>query len=92
MTIGEITINLMKDWVITGKTIEETIETDKIIEGMTPNRGIEIGVRVETDQEITVVTILEVEIEMEMDRDNKELEHYQVTETGQDPGQGPTQE
>ena len=27
-----------------------------------------------------------------MDRDNKKLEHYQMTETGQDPGLGPTAE
>ena len=70
MTIGETTIGLMKDEVITGKTIggtvtDKTIETDKIIEGMAPNRGRRIGVRVETDQETIVVTILEVEIEIE---------------------------
>ena len=41
VTIGETTIGLMKDELIKGKTIGETvtdrtIETDKIIEGMTP--------------------------------------------------------
>ena len=59
---------------------------------MTCDRGIEIEVRVETDQEITVMTILGVETEIETDRDNKELEHYQMTETGLDLGLGPTQE
>ena len=82
-TIGE---------TVMGKTIEETIGTDKIIEGMTPGRGTGIEVRVERDQDIIVVTILEVEIEIEMDRYNRELEHYQMTETGQDLGLGPTQE
>ena len=57
---------------------------------MTPDRGIGIGVRVEIDQEIIVVTILGVETEIEMDRYNKELEPYQMTET--DLGLGPTQE
>ena len=59
---------------------------------MTPSRGVEIGVRAERDQEITVVTILEVEIDTETDRDNKGLEHYQMTEIDQDLSLGPTQE
>ena len=42
VTVGETTTGLMKDKLITGKTIE----TDNIIKGMTPNRGIGIGVRV----------------------------------------------
>ena len=93
VTIGEITISLMIDRSITDKTIGETIinktiegttEIDKIIEEMTPNRGIGIEVRVERDQEITIVTILE------MDICNKEPEHYQMTETGQSLGLGPT--
>ena len=101
MMIEEITISLMTDRAITGKTIgetiidktiEETIEIDKIIEEMTPNRGMGTGARVERDQEITVVTILEVEMEIEMDRDNKELGHHQMTEIGQDLGLCPTQE
>ena len=95
MTVGETTISLMKDELITGKTrgetvTKKTIETDKIIEGMTPNRGIGIGMRVETDQETIVVTILEVEIEIKMDRYNKELKPYLMTKT--DLGLGPTQE
>ena len=59
---------------------------------MSPNRGIGIGVRVERNQEITVVIILEVQIEIETDRYNKEPEHCQMTETGQDLGLGQTQE
>ena len=95
MTIGEITIGLTKDGVIMGKTIGETvtdktIETDKIIEKMTPNRGTGMGVRVDTDQEIIVVIILEVEIEIELAKYSKELEHYQMT--GQDLGLVPTQD
>ena len=81
MTIEEIIIGLMRDRTITDKTIGETIidkriegitKIDKIIEEMTPNRGIGIGVRVEKDQEITIVTILEVEIEVETDKYKKE--------------------
>ena len=95
MTIGEITIGLMKDGIPVGKTIGQTItdmtiETDKIIEEMTPNRGIGIGVRVEIDQEIIVATILGVEIEIEIDGCNKEPELCQMTET--DLGLGLTQE
>ena len=101
MTIEEITINLMTNRaiidktigeIITDKTIEGTTEVDKIIEERTPKRGIGIGVRVEKDKEITVVTIIKVEIEVEMDIYNKEPEHYQMTEMGQDLGPGPTLE
>ena len=38
MTIGETTTALMKDKSVTGKTIE----TDKVIERMTPEKGTEI--------------------------------------------------
>ena len=48
--------------------------------------------REEKDKEITVVTILEVGIEVETDIYNKEQEHYQMTEMGQDLGLGPTLE
>ena len=41
--------------------------------------------RVEKDKEVTV---LEVEIEVDMNIYNKEPEHYQMTETGQDIGLG----
>ena len=57
----------MKDEIITGKTIggekatDKTIETDKIIEEMTPDKDTGIGVRVEIDQAIIVVTILEID-------------------------------
>ena len=53
---------------------------------MTPNRGIEIEVRLERVQEITKMTILEVEIRVETDRCDKEQGHYQMTETGQGLG------
>ena len=73
-TIGE---------TIIGKTIEATTEIGKIMEEMTPNRGIEIEVRVERVQEITKMTILEVELGVETDKYNKEPKHYQMIETGQ---------
>ena len=41
---------------IIDRTIEGTTKIDKIMEQMTPNRGIGIGVRVEKDQEITIVS------------------------------------
>ena len=77
VTIGETTTALMKDVAITDKAIGQTvtgkiIETDKVIEGMTPDNSIVIRVRVETDQETIVLTILEVEIETEVDKYNKE--------------------
>ena len=80
VTIEEVTINLMINRALTDKTIREIItsktiegitEVDKIIEEMTPNRGIGIGVRIEKDKAITVVTILEVEIEVDMDIYNR---------------------
>ena len=86
MTLVETTIGLMKDRIITGKTIEEivtdkTIETNKTIEKMISDRGIGTEVRVGIDQETIVVTILGIEIETEMDGCNKEPELYQMTET-----------
>ena len=95
MMIGEIAIGLMKDGPIIDKTIGEkildkTIKVDKIIEEMTPDKDTWIGVRVEIDQEIIVVTVLEVETEIEMDRCNKEPELCQMTE--KDLNLGPIQE
>ena len=42
------------------RTIVETIEIDQILEQMTPNRYTRIGVRVEKDKGVIVITILEV--------------------------------
>ena len=76
MIIEEITTSLMIDKTITDKTTRETIigkkiewtkEIGKIMEEMNPNTGIEIDVRVDRDQEITIVTILEVEMGVETD-------------------------
>ena len=101
VTVEEITIALMIEKTITdktigktiiGKTIERTTEIDKIMEEMTPNRGIGIEVRVESNQEITIVTFLEVEIGVETDKFNKEPEHHQMIETGQGLGLDPTLE
>ena len=62
----------------------------KIIEAMTPHRDTGIGVRVETDQGMIVLTILEVETGIEMDGFNKELDLCPMTE--KDLGQHPIQE
>ena len=91
VTVGKIAIGLMKDGLIIGKTIGEkisgkTTETDKIIEGMTPDKDTWIGVRVEIDQEIIVATILEAVTGTEMDACNKELELCQMTEKVPGPG------
>ena len=59
---------------------------------MTPNKDIELEVRVERVQEITKMTILEVEIEVETNNYNKELEHYQIIEIDQGLGQDLTPE
>ena len=76
MTIEETTTGLMIGKTITGKTIEGTIEIGNIMEEMTPNKGIEIEVRV--GKEIIIVTIQETEVGIgtETDKCDKELEHY----------------
>ena len=69
----------MKGETFIDKTIEGTIlEIDKIMAEMTLNRDIEIEVRVEKVQEITIVTIQEIEVEIEVETDtcDQDLEHY----------------
>ena len=76
VTIEEIITSLMID-----KTIKEKIlEIDKIMAEMTPNRDIEIEVRVGRVQEITLVTIqaIDVEIGVKTDKCDQELEHYLI--------------
>ena len=74
----------MKDDLIIDKTVggerdtDKTIETDKISEEITPDRDIEIGVRVGIDQRHIVAK--EVETEIEMNRCNKDPEFCQITE------------
>ena len=93
-TIRETTTSLMKDDLTLDKTVggetatDETIETGKIIEEMTPDRDIEIEVRVGIDQ--GHIMAIEVEREIEMDRCNKDPEFCQMT--GKDLGPGPIQE
>ena len=92
-TIGETTTGLMKDELLIDKTVEETatdktIETGNIIEERTPDRDIEIGVRVGIDQGHVVV--IEVDTEIKMDGCNKDPELCQMT--GKDLGPGPIQE
>ena len=48
---------------------------------MTPNKDIDV--KVERVSGITKMAILEVEIGVEIDKYNKELECYQMIETGQ---------
>ena len=52
------------------------------MEETTPNRGVEIEVRVGRVQEITLVTIQEIEVEIgvETDKCDQELEHYPMKE------------
>ena len=43
------------------RATDKTIEIDKMIEEMTPDKDTEIGVKVGIDQELIVMTVLEVE-------------------------------
>ena len=92
MTIGETTTSSMIDEIIIDETVggeiatDKTIEIDKIIEEMTPDKDTGIGMEVGIDQEITVETVLEVEIEIETDGCNKEPELCQITEKYLGPG------
>ena len=69
-------------------TTDKTIELDKIIEIMTLDRDIEIGVIVEIGVETTAMTEIEAEteVEIEMDRHKIGPEPCQMTEENQDPG------
>ena len=67
MTIEEISTSLMIGETITDKAIEGTIEISKIMEEMTPNKGIEIEVRV--GKEITIMTIQETEVGIGIETD-----------------------
>ena len=64
---------------------DRTIEVDKIIEEMTPDKEIETGVKVGIEPEIIAMIVLEVEIEREteMDRCNLDPELCQMTEEDQ---------
>ena len=87
----EITTSPIKDIIITDKTIgegiatERTVEIDKIIEEMTPDKDTETGMKVGTDQEIIAMIGLEAEteIDIEMDGCNLDPEHCQMTEEDQ---------
>ena len=87
-------ISLMTDVVITDPTTgieastDKTIELDKIIEIMTLDRNIEIGVKVEIGLGTIVMTETgaETEVETEMERHRIGPEPCQMTEENQDPG------
>ena len=59
-------------------------------EQITPDKDIEIGVKVGIGQEIMVMTALEVETEIQTDGCNQDPELCQMTE--EDLGPGPIQE
>ena len=87
-------ISLMTDMVITDliigieATTDKKTELDKIIEIMTLDRDIEIGVKVEIVLKTIVMTEIEAEteVETEMDRHKIGPEPCQMTEGNQDPG------
>ena len=86
LMMGTITADM-----ITGveATIGKTVETDKIIEGMTQDRDMEIGVKVGIGPEIIVVTEpgagIEVETEMEKHKIDTELCQMIQEDQGLDP-------
>ena len=69
-------------------TTDKTIKVDKIIEVMTLDRDIEIGVKIGIGPETIVMTEAEVEteVETEMGRHKTGSELCQMTEEDQDPG------
>ena len=87
-------ISLMIDIVITNPiigieaTTDKTIELDKIIEIMTLDRDIEIGVKVEIGLETILMTEIEAEteVQIEMDRHKIGPEPCQMIEENQDLG------
>ena len=91
VTIEEITTIPMRDIITIDRTIggematDKTIEIDKIIGEMTPEK--ETGAKVGIDQEIIVMTAPEVETgtETEMDRCNLDPELCLMTEEDQGP-------
>ena len=87
--IGLVTGMVITDPIIgIEATTDKTIELDKIIEIMTLDRDIEIGVKVEIGLETIVMTEIEAETEVgiEMDRHKIGPEPCQMTEENQDPG------
>ena len=86
--IDEITIKLMKDIITEGEKITgKTVETDKTLEVMTPDRDMEIDVRVGIDLEIIAVIEPEVwiEVKTEMGKFKTDPGLCQMTEEDHDP-------
>ena len=94
----DIPIGLMKDTITTDQTTEgettigKTMETDKIIEVMTLDRDMEIGVKVERDPEIILVTEPEVGIEVETEEGKCKMNPELCQMTEEDQGLGLTLE
>ena len=92
MMTEDLTIGLMKDAITTDQTTEgettigKAVETDKIIEVMTLDKDMEIGVKVGIDPEIIVVTEPEVGIEVETEKCKIDQELCQMTEKDQGLG------
>ena len=81
------------DKIIGGEiVIDRTIEIDKIIEEITPDKDIETEVKVGIDQETIVMTVLEVEIEIETEMDGCNLHPKLCQMTEEDQGLDLTQE
>ena len=86
----------MRDIITIDKTIggeiatDKTIEIDKIIEEVTPDK--ETGVKVGIDQEIIAMTVQEVEIEIETEMDGCNLDPELCQMTEEDQGLDLTQE
>ena len=97
MMTEDIPISLMKGAMITDQitgieaTTGKTVETDKIIEVMTQDRDMEIGVKVGKGPEIISVTELVIGREVETGTAKHEIdpELCQITEEVQGPGPTP---
>ena len=94
MMIEDITIGLMKDIIITDQITEgetiigKTVETDKTIDIMALDRGMEIGMKVGIEPEIIEVTepAVGIEVEAEMGKCKIDPELCQMTEEDQGLG------
>ena len=89
LPIGSMTGIVITDLIIgVEATTDKTIEVDEIIEVMTLERDMEIGVKVGIGQETIAMTKTEVETEVEtqMGKHKTGPELCQMTEEDQDPG------
>ena len=98
MMTEDIPISLMKDAITTDQTTEgettigKTVETDKVIEVITLDRDMEMGVKVGIDPEIIVVTEPEVGIEVDTEMGKCKIDPELCQMTEEDQGLGLTLE